>query len=91
VRDLGQAVAAGGLVNVDDRHDNGALHPGADACLLQVVRGGDEELGGRLLLGDGPVAAFGENLADAPPESSGRPGNCDLHDVLLHEGVWSLP
>jgi hypothetical protein len=33
------------------------------------------------------VAAFGKNLADVPPESSGRPGNCDLHDVLLHDGV----
>jgi hypothetical protein len=85
------------------------------------VRGGDEELRGRLLVGRrargridddlGPVqgrikpgasdnvhagraryrhdlvAAFGENLADVPPESSGRTGNCDLHDVLLHEGV----
>jgi len=31
------------------------------------------------------VAAFGENVADVPPESAGRPGNRDLHDVLLHE------
>jgi hypothetical protein len=121
VRDLGQAVAAGGLVDVDDRNDNGAPHPGADACLLQVVRGGDEELRGRLLVGRRArgrvdddldlvqgrikprasddvharraryrhdlVAAFGKNLADVPPESSGRSGNCDLHDVLLHDGV----
>jgi hypothetical protein len=51
VRDLGQAVAAGGLVDVDDRNDNGAPHPGADACLLQVARGGEEELRGWLLPG----------------------------------------
>jgi hypothetical protein len=116
VRHLGQAVAAGELAGVDDRTDNGAPHPGADAYLLQVVRGGDEELRGRLLVGGRArgrvdddldpgqgrtksranddvhagrtryrhdlVAASGQDLADVPPDSSGRPGNCDLLDIL---------
>jgi len=33
------------------------------------------------------VAALGESLGDVPAGPSGRPGNCDLHDVLLRGDV----
>jgi hypothetical protein len=50
-------------------------------------RASDDAHAGRARYRHDLVAAFGKNLADVPPESSGRPGNCDLHDVLLHDGV----
>jgi hypothetical protein len=47
--ELGRVVAVLELLDADDRHEHAPLHAGLDARLLQVARGGREELR-RLLL-----------------------------------------
>ena len=64
VGELRGAVAGGELIGADDRHRHDPLNAGRLADLVQVVGGRGEELGGRLLLGGGTVAA---SITDTTP------------------------
>jgi carbohydrate-selective porin OprB len=48
---------------------------------------GDDVHPGSTRYGHDLVAALGEDLGDVPAEPTGRPGNCDLHDVLLRGDI----
>ena len=57
VRHLRRAVSAAEMVGTDDGHDDQSLHASPLTSFLQVAGRGDEELGRRRLLGEGPLLA----------------------------------
>jgi hypothetical protein len=65
---LRRVIARSEPVDPDDGHHNHLPHPGPLADLVQVPGRGGEELGGRRLLGEGPVAA--SMMASTPARAS---------------------